>query len=106
MTFTGPRTDGVCTIQRTISTQSSRCTHDMYWRPDPSGPPAKNRNGRIISRQRAAAALEDDARADQDDARQARGLARLLLPVDAQLRQEVVARSIALGQRLGCRSGP
>ncbi len=47
--FTGPLTTGVCTIQRTISIQSSRWIHDMYCRPDPSGPPAKNRNGRIIS---------------------------------------------------------
>ncbi len=51
-------------------------------------------------RQRASRSLEDDARPEQDDARSGTlGLARFLLPVGAQLRQEITAGWVALGER-------
>ena len=91
--FTGPLTLGVCTIQRTISIQSRRWIHETYCRPDPIGPPTKNLNGAHHFRQRPARSFEHHAGAQKNDARAwTFGLARFLLPVRTELRQEIRAR--------------
>ena len=76
VTLTGPLTAGVSTIQRTISIQSSRWTHGMYWRPDPIGPPAKKRNGRIICGRTPPDFSSTRPGAQQDDADARRVAAR------------------------------
>ena len=101
VTLTGPLTAGVSTIQRTISIQSSRWTQGMYWRPDPIGPPAKKRNGRIICGSTPPDfSSTSPVRSSTTRTRGAGARCASRLPLDAQVRQEVVARRRALGERL------
>ena len=51
-----------------IPIRSSRWIHDMYWRPPATGPPTPSRNAGSIFCERAAAAVEHDARAHLHDA--------------------------------------
>ena len=73
----------------------------MYWRPDPIGPPAKKRNGRIICGSTPPDfSSTSPVRSRTTRRRARRGALRLRFPLDAEVREEVVAGRGVLGQRL------